>query len=70
MIGSTTPGISADVLGADIAARMRVAEARRPLEAMERELRAARVEARGARRLTATRRPRWRLGHVTHGSAA
>ena len=32
MIGSSTPGISAYVLGADIAARTRAAEERRPVE--------------------------------------
>ena len=73
MIGSSTPGISAYVLGADIAARTRAAEERRPVEAMAREARAARVEARRARRTARSigrRRHSRRLGHLTHGSTA
>ena len=46
MIGSSTPGISGEVLRADMAARQRQAEQRREITRMRRELRAAQAEAR------------------------
>jgi hypothetical protein len=74
MIGSSTPGISADVLGADIRARTAAAEERHAVEAMTRELRTARGGARRAWRTALfaalRRRPGRRVGQLTHGSAA
>ena len=71
MIGSTTPIISTDVMRADMADRLRAAEAGRDAAAMRRELRAARAEERRVRRSTpvvaaAPRHVHWRVGWLTH----
>jgi hypothetical protein len=74
MTGSTIPGMTADVVHADIASRHREAQAHRPAAELAQELRAARREARRARRATRTRAPRrrtsWLLGQLTHDPAA
>jgi hypothetical protein len=74
MTGSTMPGMTADVVLADIAARHAEAQERRPTAEMARELRAARREARRARRFprlsVPRRRPAWLLGQLPHDSTA
>lgn len=58
MIGSSTPGISADVLRADMAARQRQAEQRQEATRLRRELRAAQREARRSLRAAGIAVPR------------
>lgn len=74
MIGSSTPGISAEAWGAELRARTDLAREHQPVAAMVRELRSARTEARRARRTAYVvrlgRRPARRVGRLTHGSAA
>lgn len=70
MIGSTIPGLTADVMRADAAARLRVAEEGLGVAAMKRELRQARLTDRRARlssRVAAVRRHSlWLGGQLTH----
>ena len=72
MIASRSPGMTLEVLKADVAARARAAEERRHLAAMTRELRSTGDHARRARRggrLSALRDHLFpRLGHRRHDS--
>ena len=74
MIGSSIPGMAADVMCADIAARIRVAEGRQAAAAMTRELRGRerRPVEPGALRALAVLRRRfsWRVGQHPHDATA
>lgn len=61
MIGSSIPGMAAEVLRADMADRTRAAEAGWARSEMKREIRAANAAARAARRSTqiGAQRRRW-----------
>jgi hypothetical protein len=74
MIASSSPGMTLEVLKADVAARARAAEERRHLAAMTHELRSAGARTRRARRrrrLSALRGHLFpRLGHQRHDSTS